>query len=251
MEKILILLLPVVTIPAAIIYQNLRSKMTRPKPSNPIYSTIRVLKLININFFLNLTLVLVNIYVTSVIFSRVIFTPFSVFILALYAISLFIVLYGCGIYVTTVVLNCYLKDPITNAELKADHLLHGVISHILMLSGWLLVLFFQVILEVNFARPEFSALQQPLFFAGLIYGFVFAVLQIINDTYIYQMLVSLVTGLIFYINIFAISASIKDHPIAGFYLGFIFVCSSILLSHVVYRIVTKKKISWNRAKYRY
>lgn len=249
MEKILIILLPILTVPGAYIYQKYRSKMTKPKSGSPFYSTLRVLKLVNINFFLNLVLILLNLYVTSQIVSRVIFTSTSVLILLAYIISILTVFYGCGIYVTTVVLNCYLKDPITSEQLKADHLLHGVISHVLMLSGWLLALFFQAILEINFAGPEISSLQSLLLFSGLSYGLVFAVIQIINDTYIYQLITSLVTVFIFYIDIYLSSVVISNHPIAGFYLGFIFVCTLVLLGYVLYRVMTKKKISWNRAKY--
>jgi len=54
MEKIILIILPIVTIPSAIIYFVLRSKMTRPIPGNAIYSALRVIKLININFFLNI-----------------------------------------------------------------------------------------------------------------------------------------------------------------------------------------------------
>lgn len=249
MDKILAIALPFLMIPISMIYLILRSKMTKPKIKDPTYSTLRVLKIININFFLNMTVMFVNLYVTANIFSRIVFNPISIFFLALYILSILIVIYGCGIYVTTIVLNCYLKDPITNAGLKADHLLHGVISHVLIFSGWLLAMFFQGILEVNFARPELTTLELPLLISGLVFGFIFAILQIVNDTYIYQMMVGLATALIFYINIFANGIIVFDHPYGGYYLGFIFVCSSILLSHVCYRLITKKKISWNRSKY--
>jgi hypothetical protein len=130
------------------------------------------------------------------------YSSFSIFISILFLLASGITFYGCGIYITSIVLEAYTlprlkKQNAFKTQFIATRLFHGPISHFLIYSGFIFAFFLLAILELF---SPFVMEPHPLVsLLGLPIGIIYALAQIYNKTYRYQLVVSLFCLFIFLI----------------------------------------------------
>lgn len=124
----------------------------------------------------------------------------SIFISILFLLTTGITFYGSGIYITSIVLEAYTLPHLTKVnayktQFIATRLFHGPISHFLIYSGYIFALFLLALLELF--SPYILKTHALVSLLGLPIGIVFALAQIYNTTYRYQLVVSLFCFVIF------------------------------------------------------
>lgn len=118
----------------------------------------------------------------------------SIFISILFLLTTGITFYGSGIYITSIVLEAYTLPHLTKVtafktQFIATRLFHGPISHFLIYSGFIFAFFLLAILELF--SPYVLKPHLWVSLLGLPIGIIYALAQIYNKTYRYQLVVSL------------------------------------------------------------
>lgn len=203
MKEHLLLLLPAILIVGVPLYSYFRHRMVQRNKTLADYSKKRVLRLTAINLALNFGMFLYSTFllVTIVGVNQPIFFLTGV-LLFLYFLTVAIVFYGNGIYITAIVIENYTvlelkkRDPFRK-QFVATHLFHGPVSHFLIYSGWIVVFLIIALIDSIVFVPF-----QPSFYLGLLVtgaivaGFAYGMAQVFNGTSPYQLVTGLVTLLI-------------------------------------------------------
>lgn len=124
----------------------------------------------------------------------------AIFVSILFLLTTGITFYGSGIYITSIVLEAYTLPHLTKVnafktQFIATRLFHGPISHFLIYSGFIFAFFLLAILEL--LSPYILKPHQWVSALGLPIGGIFALAQIYNKTYRYQLVVCIFCLIIF------------------------------------------------------
>lgn len=226
------------------------SKNADPKT----YSKKQVIRFTAINIFLNSF----AFFGFMLIFLSIITKPDVVFTFPLYLTSALFLLaagitfYGCGIYMTSVIIDTLTprdvrKTPELRKQLLATSMFHGPISHIIIFSGFIVSGALLAILDLS-TGPTLDTLPRYILVSGAILGLTMGYAQITNGTAPYQT----ITGIICIIALFIMDKfenwKFTSSPIGIYMIGFFI--TFILLNLYYFNFRWKWKNLWTRSGYR-
>lgn len=233
----------------------LRFRERMSKNSKPeTYSKKSVIKFTTLNIFINS----LAYFGFMLIFLSIITKPGIVFDLQLFLTAAFFLLasgitfYGCGIYLTAVIIDTLTPIRVRNTpnlrkQLLATSLFHGPISHIIIFSGFIVSGALLAALDLS-TGPTPDALPKLVLVSGAILGLSMGYAQITNGTAPYQT----VTGLICVAALFLLDKignwKFTESPMGIYMVGFF--VTFLLLNVYYFNFHWKWKNLWGRAGYR-
>ncbi len=119
-----------------------------------------------------------------------------------YCITLGTIIYGNGMYISSIITIAFTKPKLMSQkeyqqQAIATHLLHGVLSHTLIYSSFIVAVCLLAIIDTLIGAGTHSLL--ALFsLCGVITGMLYAYAQIYNGTLVYQFLVVMISSIFFY-----------------------------------------------------
>ncbi len=190
LDELLILLLSVcfwIGVPSFIYF---RLKMLKERKF-PRYSKRRVLKVTLVNLAINIgILVFFAAILGSLLLSAQQLDSTDLLFTLLFLITMGLIFYGYGLYIAAIVLESYTLPALRNAkafkiQFIATHLFHGIISHVLIYSGYFIVLLMLSLLEMSTGQG--TSLPSSFFLStGAVSGTMYAGIQVFNGTMPYQ-----------------------------------------------------------------
>jgi len=235
--------------------QFLRFRERMSKDSKPeTYSKKSVIRFTAFNLFLNS----LAYFGFMLIFLSIITKPGITFDIPLFLAAAFFLLssgvtfYGCGIYMTAVIIDTLTPKHVRNAphlrkQLLATNLFHGPVSHIIIFSGFIVSGALLAILDLS-TVPTPDSLPKLVLFSGAILGLSMGYAQITNGTAPYQT----VTGIVCIIALFLLDKfgnwKFTSSPMGIYMIGFF--VTFLLLNLYYFNFHWKWKNLWNRSGYR-
>lgn len=230
-----------------------RERMSKnSKPEN--YSKKSVVKFTAFNIFINS----LAYFGFMLIFLSIITKPGIVFDLELYLTAAFFLLasgitfYGCGIYLTAVIIDTLTPKHLRNSpplrkQLLATSIFHGPISHVIIFSGFIVSAALLAALDLS-TGPNPVALSKLVLVSGAILGLSMGYAQITNGTAPYQT----VTGIVCIVALFVLDNlenwKFTQSPMGIYMIGFFI--TFILLNIYYFNFRWKWKNLWSRGGYR-
>lgn len=230
-----------------------REKMSKnSKPET--YSKREVIKFTVFNMTLNAAAY----FGFMLIFLGIITKPGVNLDLPIYLVAAFFLLasgitfYGCGIYMTSVIIetltpNTFRKTPELRRQLLATHLFHGPISHIIIFSGFIVSGALLAILDLatGTSADSFSRL---LLISGALLGLSVGYAQITNGTAPFHTITGIVcVAVLFFVDQFQ-NWKFTSSPVGIYMVGFF--VTFLLLNTYYFNFHWKWKNLWGRAGYR-
>ena len=233
----------------------LRFRERMSKASSPeTYSKVHVMQFTALNVFINS----LAYFGFMLIFLTIITKPTITFNIELFLLSAFFLLasgitfYGCGIYMTAVIIETLKPSHARNTsslrkQITAINLFHGPISHIIIFSGFIISGALLAVLDLT-TGPTPDSLPRLVLFSGAILGLSMGYAQITNGTAPYQT----VTGIISVIALFLLDKfenwRFTSSPVGIYMIGFL--ATFLLLNLYYFNFRWKWKNLWGRAGYR-
>ncbi|MBI2103606.1 hypothetical protein HYT59_01220 [Candidatus Woesebacteria bacterium] len=252
LEIILLFILTVAIALGAPSYMFYRQKMVELS-SGENHTKKRVLKLTIVNVFLNLFVAALFLALFFLVISQAIsVNQIIIFLSILFFLTMFLTFYGNGIYITAIVLESYTLQGLKRStsygtQFIATHLFHGPISHILVYSGWLLVIFTLSLLEVFVSTEFYQGLMFLTLILGTIAGLVYALGQIYNRTARFQFITGLVC-LVFFVLVLAIlDIPFLRLPLVSYFFGLILSFNLTLLVYFLTEKLRGREAIWYSA----
>lgn len=236
--------------PSFLHFRERMSKNSKPET----YSKKSVIRFTAFNVFLNS----LAYFGFILIFLSIITKPGIVFNLQLFLTAAFFLLasgitfYGCGIYLTAVVIDTLTPKHVRNAphlrkQLLATNLFHGAVSHVIIFSGFIVSGALLAALDLT-TGPTPDALSKLVLASGAILGLSMGYAQITNGTAPYQT----VTGIICVIALFLLDKfenwKFTSSPMGIYMVGFF--VTFLLLNIYYFNFRWKWKNLWSRGGYR-
>jgi len=227
------------------IYIFFRKKMLQ-NPAENGFNKRRVFKIVAINIILNITASLTFILILVSMLSGQWFIGLNKSILIITIIYLIIIglcSYGNGMYITSVVIETFTPPALRGkksfkTQFIATHLFHGPISHILIYSGYIIVLFLLGVIDFDMGNTT-SLLPWIMVICGLCAGVIYSAAQNFNGTILYQWITALITGVIFISTFFTeIITSLFEYSFATFYFFF---SLAFLMTSLGYLFLRKRR----------
>ncbi len=203
-----------------------------------------ILTLANI-FLISAVYMLFQIMFISILHFKFPAASISILISSFFLLVTGLTCYGSGIYITSVVLEAFTLPNLRRVtafktQFIATHLFHSPISHFLIYSGYISALFSLALLELLSTFELLTNL--PISLSAIPVGIIFAVAQIYNRTYPYQLVTSLFLSSI-YLLLSGFIFSFTRLGTMGLYFSiFSLSLSGTLLGYFLYQEVKIRKI---------
>jgi len=156
------------------------------------------------------------------------------------------------VYITSIVLEYYTLPQIKrlrefNTQFIATHLFHGPISHILVYSGWLLVLLLLSLLDLIQPSAFKTQMFMQLLLLGSLTGIIYATAQIYNGTATFQLITGIfaATTLATFLGFNQFDLLIS--PVALYFSGLLLTFNSTLAIYFIHKKVVGEKIAWYKS----
>lgn len=245
-EKVLLFLLTfsvVIGVPSYIFF---REKMVKKPQNLRVHSRRRVVLLTAVNLALNLLVATFFSTFLLLILNRANFL-FDQRLIALvlgYLLAMGLTFYGNGIYITSVVLENFTLPELRSlkafkTQFIVTHLFHGPISHILIYSGWILVLLILSILDLHLPLSTPESQWLILLIAGGILGAFFSIGQIYNGTAFYQFLTGTISAYVTAYLLLVKQVSLSVVPITSYFVGFLISFELVIATYLIYLLILK------------
>lgn len=236
--------------PTFLYYRKRMSKNSKPEN----YSKRRILEFTGFN----MAVTSVAYFGFMLVFLGIITKPSVVFTIPLVLLSAFFLLaaaitfYGCGIYITSVIIDTYTprqlrKIPHLRRQTLATNMFHGPISHIIMFSGFIIAAALLSILDLM-TGPTLESIPRLLLISGAIMGLSMGYAQIVNGTAPYHT----ITGIISVIALVILDRiegwKFTASPMGIYMIGF--TATFLILNAYYFTFHWKWKNLWGRSGYR-
>lgn len=204
-------------------YNRYRSKMKAKVTQK--FSTIKIFKHVAINQVLNLFILLFLFSNLEWMLRGSLDHGTNVLFLILFITSISTASFGSGMYVTSIIIDSYTLPRLRKyVEFKvqfiAEHLFHGVLSHSLVYCSYISSFLFLSLYEISIPL-RLSDSNNLLLFAGMVFGFAFAVSQIQIDTHLYPFMAAVIACIIMAIVVKGFQINVLDFRFSSYYLGFL------------------------------
>jgi len=223
------------------VYIFFRNKMTKGAYDVKTgYSQSKVFKLTTINMLIMMSAYLPFLFaLIGILNYQIPHEPVSMLLFLGFLITTGLIFYGCGIYITSIVLEAFTLPKLRNAsgfktQFIATHLFHGPTSHFLIYSGAIFSLFILALLEYILGSQH--AVNNALVFLSLPVGLFYAFAQIYNNTYFYQLATSLISLIAFLVLVSLDHGESKLGTVGMYYIFFSF---GLILTLIAFRVTRK------------
>jgi len=234
-------------------FNRFRNRMSRDKEPSK-HSRNRILKFIAFNLILNAVAYIGFILTFLNVFTKpgiVITTPI-ILVSALFLISSAITFYGCGIYITAVILETltppgFRKLPYLSRQFKVTNMFHGPISHTIMFSGYIIAFSLLCVLDLM-TGPSISSIPRLFLISGALLGLSAGYAQISSGNAPFQTITGVLSVIALVILDQVEGWKFTQSPIGIYMIGFFITFLFLNVYTIVFR--WKGKNIWSRSGYR-
>jgi len=204
------------------------------------YSKKRILRLLLVNFFLNSFGALGSLFMLLQFPSLQFFRSIEGMIFFLiYAGALLGTYYGNGLYIASATIEAYFWNSLEHSSsngFRALKAIIGPISHVIIHTGWLVVIMGLAALDGLVGSRE-NVAWMPLVLAGICVGIPYGIAQFYSKTAKYQFIPGFLCLITFFMIFQGMDFSVRKTVYGSFYAGAIITyCATLVLWPLVKRI---------------
>lgn len=209
------------------------------------HSRKHILKFIALNIIFILSILFHMVAIFFIILSRNLLQSFSLVAFAsLFVIAICSSFYGSGMYIMSIVLKAYTKPSLRRLKLfrtnfMPSHFFHGILSHNLMYSGFLIALLALALLNIETVQFKVISSIELILILGILLGIMNAAAQILNGMVAYQFIVGIISMVVFIALFIKSGLSLFKFPIATYFVSFCLAFIFILAAYLAHRKILK------------